>query len=132
MDLGWQNPAGLNPLPSLLPAKAELKRRHVIKESHCETCGNPVEDIYHKTYCIWQTNKGLFIHPLICLKKTKTVFFYGTEGVYFRSFSISSCFSAPFTIKENPFILFLNYIVQPKCSQHVHTHPYEYTYANPT
>lgn len=30
-----------------LPAKAELKRRHIIKESHCETCGNPVEDLYH-------------------------------------------------------------------------------------
>jgi ribonuclease HI len=34
-------------LHDFLPAKAELKRRHVAKESFCESCGNPVESLYH-------------------------------------------------------------------------------------
>ncbi|OEL34167.1 hypothetical protein BAE44_0004812 [Dichanthelium oligosanthes] len=32
---------------SFLPTKAELKPRHVEEESHCEACGNPVEDRFH-------------------------------------------------------------------------------------
>ena len=30
-----------------LPSKAEMKRRHVAKESHCEMCGDPDETLYH-------------------------------------------------------------------------------------
>ncbi|OEL33561.1 hypothetical protein BAE44_0005421 [Dichanthelium oligosanthes] len=32
---------------NFMPTKAELRRRHVIQESHCEVCGVPVEDLYH-------------------------------------------------------------------------------------
>jgi hypothetical protein len=32
---------------NFLPSKAELKRRHVIKESHCEVCGYAAEDLFH-------------------------------------------------------------------------------------
>ena len=34
-------------LHNSLPSKAELKRRHVEKESHCEVCGDPDETLYH-------------------------------------------------------------------------------------
>lgn len=34
-------------LHNFLPSKAELKRRHVAKESHCEACGNPSETMFH-------------------------------------------------------------------------------------
>ncbi|TVU10399.1 hypothetical protein EJB05_43925, partial [Eragrostis curvula] len=34
-------------LNNFLPSKAELKRRHVAKEGHCEACGNPCESLYH-------------------------------------------------------------------------------------
>ncbi|TVU51168.1 hypothetical protein EJB05_02576, partial [Eragrostis curvula] len=32
---------------NFMPSKAELKRRHVAKESFCEACGDPSESIYH-------------------------------------------------------------------------------------
>ncbi|TVU18379.1 hypothetical protein EJB05_34470, partial [Eragrostis curvula] len=32
-----------------MPSKAELKRRHVLKESHCEACGDPAENLFHIT-----------------------------------------------------------------------------------
>lgn len=34
-------------LNNFLPSKAELKRRHVAKESHCEACGAPSETLFH-------------------------------------------------------------------------------------
>lgn len=34
-------------LHNSLPSKAELHRRHVAKESHCEVCGDPVESLFH-------------------------------------------------------------------------------------
>jgi len=30
-----------------LPSNAEMKRRHIAKESHCEMCGDPDETLYH-------------------------------------------------------------------------------------
>lgn len=37
-------------LNNFLPSKAELTRRHVAKESHCEACGNPCENLYHTAF----------------------------------------------------------------------------------
>jgi ribonuclease HI len=34
-------------LNNFLPSKAELKRRHIAQEDHCETCGSPEESLYH-------------------------------------------------------------------------------------
>jgi hypothetical protein len=34
-------------LHNALPSKAELKRRHVEKESFCDLCGDPEESVYH-------------------------------------------------------------------------------------
>ena len=33
-----------------LPSNAEMKRRHIAKESHCEMCGDPDETLYHIIY----------------------------------------------------------------------------------
>jgi hypothetical protein len=34
-------------LNNFLPSKAELKRRHIAQEDHCETCGSREESLYH-------------------------------------------------------------------------------------
>lgn len=33
-----------------LPAKAELRRRHVVQEDHCEACGEPRESLFHVAF----------------------------------------------------------------------------------
>jgi hypothetical protein len=35
---------------NFVPAKAELKRRHIAKESFCEVCGAPDENVYHVVF----------------------------------------------------------------------------------
>lgn len=59
-----------------LPSKAELKRRHIAKESHCEDCGHVVEDLFHvSVQCsfarkFWKAMKEMtgkklpWLHPL--------------------------------------------------------------------
>lgn len=37
-----------------LPCNAEMKRRQIRQESHCDACGNPAEDLYHVLVaCPW-------------------------------------------------------------------------------
>ena len=39
---------------NFLPSKGVLRRRHIIGESHCETCGHPDEDLFHIVVdCPW-------------------------------------------------------------------------------
>lgn len=47
-------------MQNFLPTKAELRRRHVSKEDHCEACGQPGESFFHVAIscslatCFWR------------------------------------------------------------------------------
>lgn len=78
-----------------LPCKAELKRRHLREEGHCDACGNTVEDLYHVLVnCpwarrFWSTVKEILgrklprLHPrswttdLLCSRQDAAIFVCG-------------------------------------------------------
>jgi len=78
---------------NFLPSKQELKRRHVILESHCELCGDPDQSLYHIVFLcpaakrFWAEVKNFsgvsvpLLHPLMLAKVSCSTSVWRVESV---------------------------------------------------